>query len=524
MKYWVAALTLASLAMPAQAKWYEASSEHFVIYADDSERDIRAFATNLEQFHSAIEYVLNVDLPTPSPSNRVVIFVAGSQKDIRELAGTDSKYLGGFYVPRAGASRAFVQDIRHSRGYPSWSTTILLHEYAHHFLMSSSRQAFPRWLSEGAAEFFAAASFGSDGTVKIGQPARHRAAELHYADEVTVQELLDYDLYERNKGKRYDAFYGRSWALFHYLRFSEERQGQLSQYLKLIGEGEDVVAAGPKAFGDLNQLEKELDSYLKQRRMYGYTLKPELISYGPITLRELSEGEAEIMPVRMRSQRGVDSEQAAEVVVDARAIATRFPNDAGVLTALAEAEFDAGNNEAAVAAADKALAIDPQQKNAYVQKGYALFRIAEKAAPEDEEAAFAAALRPFTALNKLENDHPIPLIYYYRSFAERGMEPTETARHALERASEMAPFDRGLAMNTGTMQAMEGKIAIAMQTLRPVAYDPHGGSLSEVARTFITAMKSAEEGKPFSLRAALTPTAIIDIDIPDDDAEGEDGE
>lgn len=41
----------------AFAKWYEASSDHFVIYADDSEDDVREFANNLERFHAALKNV-----------------------------------------------------------------------------------------------------------------------------------------------------------------------------------------------------------------------------------------------------------------------------------------------------------------------------------------------------------------------------------------------------------------------------------------------------------------------------------
>ncbi|WP_247710461.1 hypothetical protein [Qipengyuania huizhouensis] len=113
MKLRVALLAMiAAAASPAQAKWYEASSEHFVIYADDSERDIREFAENLEKYHSAMVLVSGRSVEAPSPSNRVTIFVVGSQRDIRKLSGSDSKSIAGFYVPRAGASRAFVQDIR----------------------------------------------------------------------------------------------------------------------------------------------------------------------------------------------------------------------------------------------------------------------------------------------------------------------------------------------------------------------------------------------------------------------------
>ena len=50
---------------------------------------------------------------------------------------------GRLYEGRAGGSRAFVQDIRNTKGYPHFSTIVLLHEYAHHFLISSSRMPMP---------------------------------------------------------------------------------------------------------------------------------------------------------------------------------------------------------------------------------------------------------------------------------------------------------------------------------------------------------------------------------------------
>ncbi|MBU2588381.1 MAG: hypothetical protein KJ872_09735, partial [Alphaproteobacteria bacterium] len=73
----MAAGWLLVLAHPALAEWYEASSDHFVIYADDSERDIQRFAENLERYHSAMAFLTERSLETPSPSNRVVIYAVG---------------------------------------------------------------------------------------------------------------------------------------------------------------------------------------------------------------------------------------------------------------------------------------------------------------------------------------------------------------------------------------------------------------------------------------------------------------
>ena len=225
--------------------------------------------------------------------------------------------------------------------------------------------------------------------------------------------------------------------------------------------------------------------------MLSFLLTAEKIKQGPVILRRLPEGEAKMMDVRIVSQRGVTREEALELVADARAIAHKYPDDPGVMTALAEAEFDAGYDDTAIVAADKAIALDPTRTNAYVQKGYALFRKAEESR---ENGAFEAAMAPFSALNKIENDHPLPLIYYYRKFAEEGAEPNETARHALERASQMAPFDQPLALNTALMMAGEGKIALARWKLHPLTSNPHGGQLSEVAAKYHAALETVEEG------------------------------
>ncbi|WP_348631908.1 DUF1570 domain-containing protein [Pontixanthobacter sp. CEM42] len=520
MKYWIIFLIVIGMVSPAHAKWHEAQSDHFVIYADDSEKDVRRFAEMLEQYHASMEFITGRKVEKPSPSNRVVIFAAGSQRDIRKLAGTKSKYIAGFYVPRAGGSKAFVQDIRLTNGYPDFSTVVLLHEYAHHFLISTSRFAMPRWMSEGAAEFFAASSFNRDGSVQVGRPALHRANELAFADDVSVYELLDSELYEKNKGKKYDAFYGRSWLLYHFLTFDDERKGQLSVYWQQVASGVPSMEAAEAVFGDLDELEKQLKRYLKQRRMFNYRLQPEWLEFGEVSIRRLSEGEAKMMPIRMRSQRGVNAEQAAEVVVDARKVAEKYPGDAGVLTALAEAEYDSGNDAAAIAAADAAIAIDPAKGNAYVQKGYALFRMAEDA--DDLEAAYQAAMKPFSALNRIENDHPLPLIYYYRSYVQRGEAPPEQAKLALEKAAMLAPFDHSLWMNVGLMQAREGKIALAQQSLAPLAGNPHGGSQAAAAKRLIELLGQAEEGTPFSRRSAAMSVRSEPQADDDDEADSPD--
>lgn len=486
-------LALAVLAMPAalQAKWLEASSSHFVIYADERPDEIRQFSEQLERFHGAMALLLRAERPLPSPSNRVTIYIVKSDSEVRRLFGLRERFVYAAYRARAGASLAIVPRVNARVGATDFSMIALLHEYAHHFQLSAAGFPLPRWFVEGHAEFFASAKFERDGSLSLGMPAGHRGPELLFAPDVHVRALLDPDGDRRRDRGRYDAYYGKSWLLYHYLTFSSERAGQLAQYVRLLQEGTGSAEAARSVFGDFGKLEQELEKYLRQRMMMSFRLPPSQLNPGPVAIRELGAGEAEMMPVRMRSHIGVTQEQAAGLLPEARAVAARHPRDAAVLAALAEAEHDAGHDDAAIAAADAAIALDPTQVNAYVQKGFSLFRKAGDA--EDKAKAYRDARAPFLALNKLENDHPLPLIYYYMSFGRQGVKPAEVAVQALERAAEVAPFDLDLRRMLAYQQIADKRFEDAIANLAPIAYNPHGGEGAERSRRLLDRLRSGED-------------------------------
>ena len=121
-------------------------------------------------------------------------------------------------------------------------------------------------------------------------------------------------------------------------------------------------------------------------------------------------------------------------------------------------------------------------------------------------------MKPFKALNAIENDHPLPLIYHYRSFAERGVEPSENARAALEfAASKLAPFDQNLKLNAGMMLIEEGKHSIARDFLAPVAANPHGGGAAARAKLLMTVIADKADGETVNLRDLPEPVETPDV-------------
>jgi tetratricopeptide (TPR) repeat protein len=459
----------------ALADWHEASSDHFVIYADESEKEIRKYSDRLERYYSAMTFILPSKKDKPSPSNRVTIFVVRNERMVRKLygSGSDSRYIGGFYMPRAGGSVAFIPPIDIGiGGRASESELVLMHEYAHHFMAENTTYLVPRWYGEGFAEYFATAKFEPDGTVGLGLPAEHRAYELFAASDVSIERLLDSKLYTAQKSKGYDNFYGRSWLLFHYMFTTDDHRKMIVDYLNRLNRGEPELAAATAAFGDLKALDKALDAYLRQRKMQYLRVTADRLTVGPIVVRKLSEAEGESMPIRIRSKRGVDEKTAKEVVAEARALAQKYPDEPAVQTVLAEAEFDSGDDEAAIRAAEKALAKAPDSINALIQKGFALTRMAAEA---KTPAAWMAARKHFVSINRIENDHPIPLIYYYLSFIQQDKEPSQSALDGLEWALELAPYDPSVRMMVAARQMHDKRFAQAIRTISPLAYSPHAG-------------------------------------------------
>lgn len=489
----------------AKAEWHEASSDHFLVIADQSEKDVREFTERLERYHAALMQAMQRPNEKPSPSNRVTIYVVKTASEVRKLAGDKSGYLQGFYQARAGGSVAFISRVDSGGKELGDSERTLFHEYAHHAMFSNNEWATPRWLAEGFAEFYSTARFDKNGGVSVGLPAVHRGAELALARNVPIEALLDAETYRKTKTKAYDEFYGRSWGLYHYLLVSQKRPGQLVKYLVALANGQTELEAARGAFGDLKLLEKDLDAYLRQSRWSYIPIAGDKISVGPITTRKMRQAEGAMMPLILESKRGVDATMAKAILPRAQMVAAKYPSDPTVLAALAEAEHDAGNFAAAVVAADKALAVSPALVNAHVQKIYALSRIAENA--DDREAAWKQVRKSVTALNKVETDHPIPLIYYYRSLQSSGKDITEIAAHGLERALQLAPYDQSVRWQVVQQMVDEKSYPAAYRTLMPLANDPHNRGEDNPAAALMADIKQKWEAQIAETTAAKPPAA-----------------
>ena len=486
MRKWrvVLAATLAACSASAQAAWYRADSKHFIIYADESAKDLTDFATRLERFDKAVRFLREMDDPPVGDGNRLTVFVVPSVGAVQRLHGNGDRYVEGFYIPRASDSVAFVPRSAGPNLPGTLSAdTIFFHEYAHHLMFQAIDKPLPPWVVEGFAEFMSTVRFEKNGDIGIGLPAYHRAGGLALGNALPLETMLSSN-YTKLSPEQRESLYSRGWLLVHYLTFEKSRIGQLDRYASLLAKGTSGLDAARTAFGDLKRLDHDLNAYMSRNLLSYVKLNGAKFPAGSIEVKPLSEGASRVVMLRAQSKRGVDQQTAEPLAVQVRAVEARYPGDELVELTLAEAELDARHPAAAEAAADRALKANPKDTKALVFKARAV--LARGAAtPGQRHAAFEEARTLFIAANKLDTEDPEPLMLFYRSFVEEGVRPTANAIAALHYASDLAPQDVGLRMTSAVEYLKEGNLTDAKRALIPVAYDPHGRELAQIARSIV---------------------------------------
>ncbi|QNM82783.1 hypothetical protein H8M03_12495 [Sphingomonas sabuli] len=488
VRFILAVLASAAASVPAAAaQWYQASTPHFLIYSDQRPRDLESFAARLEKFDGAVRAVRDMPDPPVGNSGKVTIFFLDDADDVARLAADKSSTTVGFYIPRASGSVAFVP--KRTAGRDDMADVVFFHEYAHHLMLQNSDAPFPPWFVEGFAEFFSTAEITKDGSVQLGRPANHRVVGLFNLQKPPIEELLGATFKQRTVEDE-ERFYSRGWALTHFLAFDPARKGQVTKYVHGIMNGQEPLAAARAAFGDLAQLDRELDRYLRRNRFDYVTVSGAPVAVDQPVMRPLTPGQAAMMPAMIRSARGVDSKTAQQVLIMARKAGSGFASDPAVQVALAEAEIDAGNYAEAAAAAERAIAADPNSYLGYMYRARAEMERDVAGKPRDWTGIRNALLKA----NKIDPEAAEPLRLFYESFPRAGQAPTRNAIDGMLYAQVLAPQDPGLRLSAVFLLIQEEKLAEARKLLGPIAYSPHGGSMRDKARLAMTAL-AANNGK-----------------------------
>jgi tetratricopeptide (TPR) repeat protein len=267
-KHWTA-LFLFFIALPALASdpsehWLEAKTPHFVVLTDSSEKQARRIAGQLEQMRA----IFHALLPgaTDDKGSPIVVLAMKDRKGFQSLE--PEAYLAKGQLNLAGLflrapDKNYILLRVDAEGDHPFAT--IYHEYTHYIL--SKDTWLPLWLNEGLAEFYQNTDI-HDKDVLLGQASAEDLIYLRQNRLLPIATLLKVDhtspyYHDEQKGS---IFYAQSWALTHFLMVNDRQKNtnRIRDHAQFLIKGEDSVTAAQHAFGDLNQLQQSLQSYIQQ--------------------------------------------------------------------------------------------------------------------------------------------------------------------------------------------------------------------------------------------------------------------
>lgn len=129
-----------------------------------------------------------------------------------------------------------------------------------------------------------------------------------------------------NEQDKSGVFYGKSWALVHYLMLGggPGRQDQFKRFLQQVGRGDDIAKALENSFGmTLDAIEKELRSYIRQSKLPSLRLASRddpqaYASYTAMQRVSLSDAEANyyLGDLLLQMGRGEDAERYFKIAAE----------------------------------------------------------------------------------------------------------------------------------------------------------------------------------------------------------------
>lgn len=484
-------MALIAAALPAHAEWQRADTEHFTVYSDTSADKARDYALELERYDMLARHVFS--LGNREAGMKLTVFALNSDGQVRAVYGDNSGNVGGFYSAAAGGALAVVP---RTTGSIQSGDIVLRHEYAHHLMMQYFPSTYPIWYVEGFADFLSTVSFDKQDFASLGTPPLARWKAVRYGPQMPIDRLLS-----AGRGSSRGSLYAQGWLLTHYLTVSGERNGQLSRYLELLAKGRPNQEAAVEAFGPIARLQSDYSRYRTQPRLNYFHIAQPFVYRGTATVTELDPAGQATIRERIALMRGVPGNRRLALATGLEQAAARFPNSAETFAMLAQAQLLLGEHDAAKAAADKALALDPDLGRAALWRALAEAARLQKAGNRDTEA-WKAARADIIRANRASPNDPLPLYENFRIYTRLGMTPSDTARQGLARAYELVPQHVGVRFTYARMLANEKKPDAAIALLLPIANNPHGGGASEDAARVIAALRA---GQPVPEPPTATP-------------------
>jgi tetratricopeptide (TPR) repeat protein len=448
--------TLSASARASVDHWFEVRTPHFVVLTDTNEKQGIRVAAQFERMRS----VFHLLMPTASDSAGSPIIVL-ALKDRKALQALEPEvYLAKGQLDLAGLfmrapDKNYILLRLDAQGDHPFAT--VYHEYTH-FMMRNASEWMPLWLNEGLAEFYQNSDI-QDKEVLLGQASPEDILYLRQNRLLPLATLfkVDYASPYYHQEQKASVFYAESWALTHYIEITDGQKGtsHLQDYANLLAKKEDPVVAAQKAFGDLNQLQQSLYSYITQGRFMMFKVnKVVTVDESAFQVHALSTPDADAIraDVLVYNQRIKD----AQALIDSTL--RDDPNNALAHETMGYLKFREGDMQAAGKWYGEAVKLDSQSYLAHYY--YAAMSMQSLGAGQDPE--IESSLRACMKLNPGFAPAYDALAMYYSRDAAKANEA-----HLLNiQAISLEPDNLNYRLNAAAVLMNEHRYTAAVAVLK----------------------------------------------------------
>ena len=460
------AAPLVGLAGPAAAQrggtWLRLTTSAFDLYGRVDAKTLMRLAREVEDFDQLLRTLH--DVRARATARTLPLYILPNEADVRRVRPHGPR-VTGFYS--AGVGEVFA--VLSIDGGEDRGRQVLFHEYTHHFMLRNAPAAYPAWLVEGYAEYFAPTRF-TDNKIEVGVTS-FLVAWLRGAVWSPFQDILGR---RALTGKQEDitAFYSQSWLLTHYMMSDPARQARLARYAGAVAAGGDPVALMPEAVGvPLAELERILRSYMQA--LPGRRLpRPANIATLDLKVERLAPSADALLLENQRLKMGVPTGERPALLALIRERAARYPGDRLAELTLARAENDLGDRSRAQALLRTRIAADPTDVEALQMLGWSCMGQA-RAEPALAKRWMEEARDHLAAAFKLDPENPLVLYDYALTRRGEPSYPSDNILNVLLKAQAIAPQVAAFRMGAVDGLVRRDRFEEAAVLLQPLLNNPH---------------------------------------------------
>ncbi len=454
-------------------QWVQVSSPNFTLYTDAGEKKGRHL---LDQFER-MRWVFQTLFPrnNAGADSPIEVFATRDERGFQALEpavylAKGQLHLGGLFLKTPDRNYILVRLDIEDEQHPF---AIVFHEYTH-YEFSADSGWMPLWLNEGLAQFFETTEI-RDKNVRLGVESPESIMALRQSGLIPLPVLFKVDAtspyyHQEQKGS---IFYAESWVLTHMLMIDDRKQKttHLDDYMRLLSQHQDPVAAAEQVWGDLNKLQTALSYYI-QARIYTALI----LNSAAAPIDESSYTVRAVTPVE------ADAERAGVLVNvgrfdDARALLDSVfkqdPNNARACEDMGMLALRQNDNAEALKWFTQAVKFD--SKSYFAQYYFAMMTLSQSGSGDPQvEASLRQAIALNPAFAPAYNE--LAMLYGMRH------EHLDDALQHITKAVHLDPATVGYRMNAASVLSEMGRFDEAdkvLQAALKVARNPQEAAMVE---------------------------------------------